>query len=170
MVFTQREIYRVLDTNYDGTGTKNAVGDYSSTETHFGIADPNKHFHLSRMLVQIEDSGAFTTNGYGAIAAGTITNGIKVLLVDANEEMMVDLTDGVSIKSNNDWARVCYDVKLENWASGNGAVHVRWTFTNAGYPLRVDKGHHFEVVLNDNFTGLVTQYFVVEGYQGQPGT
>ena len=163
---TKREVFRLLDTNYDGTGTKNAVGDYASTETHFGITDPNHHFHINRMLVQIEDSGAFTTDGYGAIAGGTITNGIVVKLVDANEETVVDFTDGVSIKSNNDWARVCYDVKLENWASGNGAVHVRWTFKNAGYPILVAKGHHFEVSLNDNFTGLVSQYFMVEGFSG----
>ncbi len=168
MVSMKREVYRLLDTNYDGTGTKNAVGDYSSTMTHFGITDPNRHFHINRMLVQIEDAGAFATNGYGAIAAGVITNGVKVQLVNENEELMVDFTDGVFIKSNNDWARACYDVKLENWATGNGAIHVRWTFRNAGYPIRVDKGHHFEVVLNDNFTALVSHYFMVEGFSGPP--
>jgi hypothetical protein len=159
---TRREIFRVLDTVGDGTGVTNAIGDYSSTETSFRITDPDKHFYITRMLVQIEDSGSFATSGYGALAG--LTNGIHVHVSDANEVVDNDLTDQLPIKSNNDWARVCYDLKLENWASGNSAVHARWTFTNAGHPIRVEKNHHFEVVLNDNFTGLVSHYFFAQGF------
>ncbi len=163
-----RELYRALDTVGNGTGTKNAVGDYSSTETHFNITDPNQHFYITRLLVHIEDTGSFTTAGYGAISAGTITNGIKIHIQDPALNELIDLTDGLPITSNNAWGRVCYDIKLENWASGNGAIHARWTFTNAGHPLRIDKGHHFAAVLNDDFTGLVSQYFFVEGFTKAP--
>ncbi len=163
----KREVYRLLDTNGDGTGTKNAVGDYSSVSTDFFIQDATKVFYINRLLVQIEDTGAFATDGYGAIAGGTVTNGISVNVYDPDGNVLNDLTDGVMIKSNNDWARVCYDLKLENWASGNGAIHARWTFANAGHPIRLGQGDRLGVTLNDNFTGLVTQYFKVQGWSGK---
>ena len=163
----KREVYRLLDTNGDGTGTKNAVGDYASVSTPFYFQDTTKNVHINRLLVQIEDSGAFATDGYGAIAGGTVTNGVLIGIFNAAGELLNDLTDGISIKSNNDWARVCFDMKLENWASGNGAIHARWTFANAGHPILLIKGDYLACVLNDNFTGLVSQYFKVQGWSGK---
>jgi hypothetical protein len=160
----KREVYRVLDTNGDGTGTKNAVGNYSSTPTVFYIQDTTKTFYVNRMLIQLEDAGAFATNDYGA---GTgLTNGISINIYDSTGAVLNDLTDGIPIKSNNDWARVCYDLKLENWATGNGAIHARWTFANAGHPIILKQGDRLGLTLNDNFTGLVSQYFKVQGWSG----
>ena len=164
MVSVKREVYRVLDTNGDGTGTKNAVGNYLSTPTDFYIADSDKTFYINRMLVQVEDSGAFATDGYGA--GSGLTNGITVNIYNSSGTVLNDLTDDVPIMSNNDWARVCYDLKLENWASGNGAIHARFTFVNAGQPIVLRQGDRLGLTLNDNFTGLVSQYFKVQGWSG----
>jgi len=158
----QKEVYRMLDTAGDGTGTTNASGDYSATVTDFYITDPNTPFYIHRMLIQVEDAGAFATSGYGALAG--LSTGIDVLQLDPSGNIQVSYTDSHLIKSNNDWARKCYDVKLENWATGNGAIHVRWTFARSGEPIRIAKDYSFVVRLNDNFTGLVTHYFMVEGH------
>ena len=52
------------------------------------------------------------------------------------------------------------------WGAGNDQLIARWTFSKAGRPIRLvgDNNERLEVVLNDDFTGLVHQYFVVQGY------
>ncbi len=153
---------RFLDTNGDGTGTKNAVGNYSSTATPFYIQPAaNQTFYLARMLITVRDSGAFDAEEYGNGIA--LTNGITVTIHHDEHGELYDLTDGEPIKSNTDWGTRCYDVDVKTWGTGDEVLLGRWTFEKAGEPLVLNAPRSLRVNLNDNLSGLVGHYFVVQG-------
>ena len=60
-------LFRYLDTDGDGTGTKDASVDYSgSPETELFIAPPSgKIYTINQMLISIVDTGAFDAGDYG---------------------------------------------------------------------------------------------------------
>jgi len=156
-------IYRYLDTNGDGTGTKSAIGNYSSSATSFMIKPPDNYiYYLQRMIVMIEDGGAVDSGAYGNNI--TLTNGIHIHKSN-DDGVILDFTDEFPIKTNADWGKLCYDVHNVNFGLGNEFVNVRWTFAKSGAPLKIDgnRGEKFEVILNDNFSGLVSHTFNVQG-------
>ena len=167
-------IYRYLDTNGDGTGTKNAIGNYTGEDgtleipaegvTSFFIQPaPGEIFRIQRMIVNVHDAQKFKPEEYGNLTA--LTNGIFVRV--SNNGTTLDLTDGVPVKTNGSWGALCFDAELYSAAAGNGDyLRVRWTFAASGYPIRLvgDNNDRLEVVLNDNFTGLLDHYFQVQGY------
>ena len=158
-------IYRYLDTNGNGTGTKNAIGDYFAAATSFFIQPAaGEIFRLQRMIVNVHDSQKLKAEEYGNLTA--LPRGIIVRISDSSG-VIQELTDGIPIKTNGEWGALCFDAELYSAAAGNGDyLRVRWTFANAGYPIRLDgnNGEKLEVVLNDDFTGIVHQYFHVQGY------
>ena len=160
-------LFRFLDTVGNGSGTKDATGNYSdagSGSTDFLIAPTGTQvFVLERMIVHIKDTSGIDADKYGNNI--TLTNGITVTYNDTSGEV-VDLLDGVNIFSNGDWARQCYDANLITWGSGNDIVSIRWTFSRAGIPLvlKGDEGDDLTVTLNDDFSGLLEHRFQVQGY------
>jgi hypothetical protein len=154
------EIFRYLDTAGDGSGTKEAIGDYSAG-VDFKITAATASIDIYRMLVFIEDSGPLSADQYGNLAA--LTNGIEVKVKNAAGATTVDLTDGIPIKNNAGWARTCYDSTADDYGSGGNFVKVRWTFSASGQPLRIPVGHSFTVELSDNLTGLVEHTFMAQG-------
>ena len=161
-----RLISRYLDTNGNGTGTTNANGDYSTVSDIFYIQPAaGEVFRISRMIVTVEDTAGMAAADYGNIT-GNLTNGITVR--EQNDSgTITDLTGGIPVKSNAQWARLCYDANVLTWGNGNEFLTVRWTFARTGQEMRLDgdENERLEVVLNDDFTGLVTHYFLVQGYQ-----
>jgi len=158
-------LFRYLDTDGDGTGTKNAVGNYA-TATDFYIEAPTavgSTYVIARMLVHIEDCNGLDTGAYGN--GITLTNGITVTVKGEDGNTVLDMTDGVPIITNADWGRQCYDTMLSNYGAGNDYISVRWTFSKAGSPLVLNHRHKLCVTLHDNFSGLVDHYFMVQGYK-----
>lgn len=156
-------LHRYLDTNGDGTGTKNAIGDYSSAEEIFYIQPPTGIvYRLSRMLVGIEDA-LINWGFYGGLAA--LTEGI-VVRVSNDSGVITDLTDAMPIKKNAQWGENCFDADLKAApGAGNDFFQVRWSFFWSGQILRLDgdKNERLEVVLNDSFVGIVDHTFKVDG-------
>ena len=146
-------------------GSINATGDYSGTADIFYVQPPvDENYALYRMIVTIEDSGTFDAENYGAFNA-ELTNGITVRVVNDDDGVVEALTDGLPIKANVDWGTYCYDVDLKTWGVGDTVLLVRWTFTRDSGPilLRGSKNERLEIVLNDNFTGLVSHLFCLNG-------
>lgn len=159
----KKPIYQHLSSNGDGTGTTNAVGDYSSSETTLYIAPAaDETFIINRMIVEVEDVGSFDSGGYGTGSA--LSNGITLNYRDANG-IVATLTP-TPITRNADWAGNCHDLTIHNFGTGNEFMTARWTFEKSGHPLVLwgSNGHSLEIVLNDDFTGLVLQKFTVQGY------
>ena len=157
-------LYRYLDTDGDGTGTKNAVGNYSGAVEEFKIVPAaGETFYLSRIMVSVTDAGSFDSGSYGNNI--TLTNGISLKLKNTGDPT-IDITDGVPIITNSDWCRLAGpDVSVMSWGSGDEQMVVRFTFTKAGQALKLsgDDGASFCVELNDDFSNLVSQYFMVQG-------
>lgn len=155
---------RYADTNGDGSGTKNANGDYSGTADIFYIQPPaGTVFRAHRMLVSLEDTSAMTAEEYGNLGAA-LTNGIQAR-VQNDSGTIADLTDGVPVKTNAHWARVCYDADVKTWSNGDELLAARWTFAKSGAAIVLDGtlNQRLEILLNDDFRGLISQYFLIQG-------
>jgi hypothetical protein len=163
---TAADIYRFLDTVGDGSGSKNANGNYASAAEEFLIQPGEKeYFKIERMIIQVRDSGAFDAGRYGNNI--TLTNGIVVQKKDANG-VVTNITDNMPIQINADWGRVCFDVSLLSFGTGDDSLVVRWIFSKNGAPIHLDgdKGEYLAVILNDDLSGLNGHYFYVGGQIG----
>ena len=155
-------IFRFLDTAGDGTGTKNAIGDYSTPDEFF-FSYP-KDVEIERMVIHISDT-AMTQDQYGDLTA--LSTGYSVSVIDSAGATVLDLTDGVPIKKNADFGRYCYDVNHQSWGTTptNEFVQARWTFSKAGHPLYLAAGSKLSITFSDNLTGLIEHYFMIQGYE-----
>ena len=143
---------------------KNANVDGSVTPVIFKYT-PTAGFdcYLHRMLVHIEDVGAFDADKYGNNII--VANGMNVGVYNQSDDSVVTAIDaGETIKTNSHWGKHCFDISHETFGIGNEALNVRWTFSKAGYPLHIRAQEYFGVVINDNLAGLVAHYFTVQGF------
>ena len=141
----------------------NANVDGSVTTQIFKVeATAGWNAKLSRMIVQIGDSGALSADEYGNIAA--LANGVDIGLFNKDDDSLIlDLLDGAFIKNNGDWSRHCYDMKPDDFGTGLNFISARWTFEKDGQRLTLDDHTYFGIRINDNLTGLVAHYFEVRG-------
>ena len=152
------------DTDGDGTGTKNAIGNYAGGQEIFYIQPPTGVvYRVHRMLVSYEDAAGMQAQEYGNTGAA-LTNGIQIRIQN-DTETLSDITDGVPIKTNAHWGRMCYDVDVKSWGSGDELLCARWTFAKSGAAIVLDgsRNERLEILLNDSFTGLISQYFLLQG-------
>lgn len=157
-------IFRYLDPVGDGSGDKNANGNFSGTPVEFKIVPTVKEvFSIERMIVHISDT-SIDTAAYGATAAGALANGIEVKVM-RKSEVLLDLTDGVPIKILAHWGRVCYDTSPDRPGGDNQFITFRLTFAKSGIPIILsgEHGDRLVVILNDNFTHLIDHRFHVQG-------
>lgn len=158
---------RALDTVGDGSGTKNAN---QATATTFKLKPPaGLSMEVGRIIIQIRDSVAPNSDNYGNITA--LTNGIDVKITRNGSEIR-DLTDGLPVKSNADWGRVCYDIRESIFNAGTAFVQARWTFkrfSDNGLVLNSSTDDALEITCNDNLSGLTEHYFTAQGiYKDNP--
>lgn len=156
-------LFQLASSNGDGTGTTNMIGDYSSAATQITVTPASSDVYMiTRMIVFVEDAGSFDS---GAYANGiTLTNGIDVLLKDGSGTITT-LTP-FPITTNAEWAAMCHDVTVHDFGTGNTAMSVRWTFERAGKQLKLDgsEGQFLEISFNDDYTGVITHQFLLQGY------
>jgi len=117
--------------------------------------------------------GADTNNPkadrYGHINGG-LTNGIRILTrkSDGSINWLTGNEGSVYIKTNGDWGKYCYDVKVTGFAGGAlDYILVRWSFDKAGGPIVLHAGDSIEVELNDDLTSNVPEHFFhIQGLKG----
>lgn len=157
----QDAVFRFLDTVGDGSGTKNANGDYSVTPEAF-FFQPARIAEITRIIIHISDTTGIQAQDYGNITGG-LTNGYSILVTDENDNTLLDFTDGVVIKTNGAIGRNCFDDELRTWGAGDEFIQARWTWAKAGNPITVGPNHKVSVTLNDDCTGLLEHYFKLDG-------
>ena len=163
---------RILDTVGDGSGTKNANGDYSSASQDFLIRCPvggvqwdndfgrllrrvtyggprRDILYITRMLVTVQDAANMRAEHYGTLGTALAT-GITVLHRDSEGATLTDLTDGAAITSNAGWGAFCYDVDIKAWGAGDELLLARWTFAKQGQDARAPDA--LELVQGDSLT------------------
>ena len=169
---------RTLDTSGNGEGQRNATGVFTGTgiwaaganvgSGHFYIQPPTGSiYRITRIIGAIRDSKGMVADEYGNLGAA-LTSGIKL---EAHHDggVVVDLMDGLPVKQNADWSRVCYDVDIKSWGAtpSDETLTFRWTFAKAGFPIRLDgnSNEKLQLIVADNVTALITHYFTVQGYE-----
>lgn len=154
---------QLLSTNGDGTGTSNFIGNYAVTAVDGLIRPPSgKTFTVARVLLSIKDTAGFQQQEYGNLGSA-LSNGLEIIVENTRGEQFSDLTAGLPITTNGDWARQCYDVDVKTWGSGNEMLVGRYTFAKHGAPIRLKNDDQLRITFNDNFTGLISHHFLFEG-------
>ena len=93
-------ISRFLDTVGDGSGTKNANGDYSLIGDEFFIKPPaDQVFRIARIIITVEDTAGFTAAKYGALAA--LVSGITIKLMD--DDSLTSVADEEITSDHDAW-------------------------------------------------------------------
>lgn len=164
---TVNHISQYLDTNGDGTGTKDSGGVNHALAAEIYYLQPpvGTVYFIGRMIVSMEDTAGMSATDYGNITSG-LTNGVIVRVSDSSG-VKFNLTDSdFPVKANAEWANYCYDADVKTWSTGAEIFVSRWTFTKSGpyIVLNGDKEEKIEVVLNDDFSGLDSHKFLVQGY------
>lgn len=162
------KLYQFLDTIGDGTGTVNAIGDYSSAAADFFIQPPvGQRYVIHRMLINITASGVVDSGFYGD--GLVLTNGIQVLTARSDDTVTCILSGQLPILTNSDWGQRCFDAPRRAWGAGNEYIPIRWTFSKGGRPIVLENQAKLIVRLNDDFTGagpgtpLVLHTFFADG-------
>ena len=161
-----RYLCRFLDTNGDGTGTKNSAVDHSSAQGIYYLQPPTGEiYHITRLLITIRDTNKLVEGKYGDTLDNTAGDGIQVRVQD-DSGTIIDLTDGVTVKQNEDWEIFAHDATVDATTNGKKTGNARWTFAKGGTNLRLDgnKNQRLEMVLDDNFSTLVAHYACAQGY------
>lgn len=153
---------RFLDTNGNGTGTKNATGNYSAAPTPFYI-QPNadQRFAIYELLVQNSDAGQYGQSVYAAFATA-LTNGL-LMRVKQSGSVVFDLLDGVPIKTNDHFVHVSHDYTLVTWQGSLNSMSLLIQFARNSLVLNGRTQDQLEIVCQDDFTGLIDQTFFVTG-------
>jgi len=144
-------------------GSINATGDYTVSPVTFSIAPPmGMIFDVARLIVTMEVVSSLSVTGYGSDDF-PLTNGITVERWRMGES--VDVLTAFPLFTNVDWASQCYDAKLLDLGPGVDCLLIRWTFGRVASAIRVNGsvGESLNVVLNDDFSGLLRHRFVFEG-------
>jgi len=156
-------IARYLDTNGDGTGTKNAIGNYAVQQI-FSIKPPaGETYVLDAMLISIAADADLKRDKYGKNAV--LVNGIEVRKQD-NGGTLCDYTDGIPVIVNQDWGRNTAILDLEETLNKRRGFAL-WEFTRSRSPLVLvgDDNERLEILLEDDFSSLDEHYFYVQGFK-----
>lgn len=160
-------IFQFLSKDVDGSqsiANINANGDYSSVKGKFLIHAPVGYLYvLTRMIIYIQDTGSFRSEGYGAQAT-PLTNGLNLCLCESGVENVIT---SKPIQHNAEWGMYNYDVDVKTWGAGDESLLARWSFFLSGQPFTVDgdREQSFGIILNDNMSFLVEHHFHIQGYK-----
>lgn len=154
-----------LDTNGDGSGDKSAIGDYSVSPVEFKYTRPEGSegdLLINSFVVQIQSLSEILATGYGD-SVGSLTNGILLFLRDNNQVMVRDFTSGMPIKSNGDWRRYGGKTSVQGYEGGDRFFTASFKAIEPTKPVFMPPNHSIGLILNDDFSGLVSQTFFIEG-------
>ena len=160
--YTNNLVFRYLDTNGDGTGDKEMVGNYALSPEEFSIGCVGRIHVIHRIMVHYTDIGNILSNTYGC--GITLTNGIEIECRDNDDSVLIDLLDGIPITDNDGWLHICYDFHALATLGNTKSFAARWTFAKSGSPLVLHSGQKLVARLNDDFTGLLEHSMFVQGY------
>ena len=158
----RESLQRYLDTNGDGTGTKNANVNGSVTPVVFKIQpSADQAMEIGEVIIHIEDVGGFDSGKYGN--AIIMANGIEVGVYNtSNDALLRDMLDGIDVLTNHDWGRTAQDIQYLDFGTGNPGLFARWTF-NGGEPIELTEDEYLGITINDDLTGLVEHFFFAHG-------
>ncbi len=148
------ELWFELAKNYSNGDSPEMAID-GSTPAHFDIKGTgvDDDCHLHRVCVQIVDGG-ITPIKFGGISA--LGNGLTIKLLDANDVVLFDFLDGLTVKRNSDWGLLSGVDNVAYAAPADDHFPVRWTIGGAtgGWGLSMAGGKKLRFTVQDNIAAL----------------
>lgn len=95
-----------------------------------------------------------------------LTNGIHVHILDTDDSVLLDFTNGTPIKSTHEFTVLAGgDVNILQTGLGQDPdfVAVRWTLGNTGYVPYLKAGQSFEILINDDLLLVDHLHAFVQG-------
>ena len=157
-------LIQYLSTNGDGSGTVNAVGNYSGAEKIFYIQPPKGTVYIiSELLIHLADSTNFSIGGFGSRAA--LVNGVTVR-ARRNGVQLLDITGGQPIKTNPHLTHLTSRYALLDFPGGGNSITVAFHRDDFGVDLTLngDLKDTLEAVLHDDFSSQDDFHFIAHGY------
>lgn len=152
---TSQPNFQFLSTAGDGTGTVNAIGDYTTPDDFYMEVPAGQARVVTRLAIYIEDS-TMQPEAYGALAA--LTNGVRIFYKEKTGASEVALDGGQPIKASGDYGKMFEHISYWVGGAGNHALYAHLEM--GGHPLRLTAGGQLIVRLSDNLTGLAKHTFV----------
>ena len=152
------------DASSIGAHPWSANADYSTTPHIFAVTPAvGIELNMQSLLVSVESS-AINADTYGVLAA--LTNGVKMRVI--NDSVLIqDLSVTYPIKTLKDYGRYGIIQTFEGATNSTALIMIDFTRLNQqgqGIKLVGDYlNKRFEVLLNDNFSTLVTHTFWIQG-------
>lgn len=141
-----------------GAGVLNS--NHAAAPVIFGeVNTTNKHMLISWMGVQYKFAGDPSTNGFAGGAA--LINGLQIVTVDPDLNIVRDFLDGDYIYTDFDWNIIAdtvdfYPVEGIGPFATPGAVAAKMKFINSGAPVSLPPEHAFGLLLNDDLTTITS--------------
>ena len=158
-------LIQFLSSNGDGTGTTDAIGNYSVTPLTLYIQpDPEEVLVINELICHVSDSGKFLQGVYGSLAS-PLTNGI-IIQVSDNSGIILPITNSHPIKSNDDYMHLT-EMALQDFGGVADSLRASFTASHFGTELLLHGAlnQKLEIIISDNCTGLDDHHFIVHGYR-----
>ena len=153
-------LVQLLDATGDGSGSKDGAVNGSVTAVTLKIGpQAGEVFALDQLVVAIEDNGAVVWDGYGTIAAGGLSTGCLLRVVNAAGIVVLDLLAGETVKRTFDWAKIASRWGTERTTT-NGLTVFHIKLTTA---LIIPNGSYLEWVIQDDVSSLVAHTIQARG-------
>ncbi len=148
----------------DSAGNTNMNVDGSVTPVKYGFTcPPDVQAVLSRVNICMIDASLNATD-FGGIT-GSITNGVKFIIFDKNDVVLLDLADRLRVDNNSDWGLLAgTDWIFQTAGPGDDSVTIRWSFSRSGRELLLKPGERFEVLIQDDLTSMTFFGMMLQGY------
>lgn len=159
-------LYRFLDANGDGTGSKDMSVDGSTTPVKFrSTPQGSEVWHIERALIRVADNtAALEPQDFGAIS-GSLTNGCQ-FCIERDGVAILDFMDGLYIKNNSDWSRLAHDNGDPFPGAGTiSALSCRFSFFKAGQPMliRASLKDSIVMIIRDDLSSLLDFSVQIQG-------
>lgn len=104
----------------------------------------------------------FVPSFFGS-ASSALANGVKVEVLNANDDILVDYLDGETVKDNSDWVHLVGVDVINAPASSVGSVYekpMRWQIDEVGGPLLLGQGSKLRISIQDDISssGILTHF------------
>lgn len=163
---TVTPIFRLLDTNGDGSGTDDASVNGSITAQVFKINPPTTGVIIvNHVIVSVRNTTGFTTDNFGGITA--LTTGVQFGRINGADSITEDYLDGVPIKDNADWSIHTANVELKTWGGtpADDILEAEFDFRLAGCAIALLPGDDaLGFKINDDLSTIAQIHFRAEGY------
>lgn len=144
----------------DEDNNKFAIGDYKLESNVFNfINENNKKLFITNLIITIEDNSKFRSDTYGAMTK--LNKGVEIYYINKDKNYIIK----DNIKKNKDWTKYNCNIEKINFCNNDNFLRITFQFSkNDDCPIILKKGEKICIELNDDFTKLENQTFLINGF------